>query len=92
MDEDVRAQEQDRETREAANEEASAGTSESTEEVHGEATKQHIAAREERSMAPEINEFNFADGFRFGLGLAVAGCLVWLAAAIIILLILAVAL
>lgn len=92
MDKDVRAQEQDRETQEAVPEEAPTGVSEPTGEVHGEATKQHIAAREERSMAPEINRFNFNDGFRFGLGLAVAGCLVWLAAAIIILLILVIVL
>ncbi len=47
-----------------------------------------MAATEEKSMAPEYNAPDIADGFRFGLGFAVAGCLVWIAFAIVILLVL----
>ncbi len=48
------------------------------------ATQEHIAATEEMPMAPEYQKFSFGNGFRFGCGFAVAGCLVWLVASILL--------
>lgn len=39
-------------------------------------------------MATEYRETDFRDGFRFGLGFTVAGCLVWIGFMIIVLLLL----
>ncbi len=47
-----------------------------------------IAATEESVMAPEYSEANWRDGFRFGLGFVIAGCLVWIAFAVILLVLL----
>lgn len=48
------------------------------------ATRERIAVAEERSMAPEYHGISFSDGFRFGCGFTVAGCLFWLILSIIL--------
>ncbi|MFQ5857203.1 MAG: hypothetical protein ACE5LU_16460 [Anaerolineae bacterium] len=48
------------------------------------ATQEYIAATEERSMAPEYPGISFGDGFRFGCGFTIAGCLVWLVLSILL--------
>lgn len=42
------------------------------------ATRERIAVAEEMSMTPEYRGISFGDGFRFGCGFTVAGCLFWL--------------
>lgn len=48
------------------------------------ATRERIAVAEERSMAPEYRGISFGDGFRFGCGFTVAGCLFWLILSILL--------
>ena len=48
------------------------------------ATRERIAVAEERSMAPEYRGISFSDGFRFGCGFTVAGCLFWLILSILL--------
>lgn len=48
------------------------------------ATRQRIAVAEEMSMAPEYRGISFGDGFRFGCGFTVAGCLFWLILSILL--------
>ncbi len=48
------------------------------------ATRERIAVAEEMSMAPEYRGISFGDGFRFGCGFTVAGCLFWLILSILL--------
>lgn len=90
MDEDIGAQKDDREELEPPTDKAQTPASEKIEAVHEITPEEPIAVAEEISTTPE---FTFGDGFRFGLGFTVAGCLVWLvvplALAIIVLVLLA---